>query len=144
VPKLIRNVVDTALRIKGNIDQAAGAVLNSLVEVGKMVKGSPFGGLASLATRGGKWIPVLGVVAAAVNVGTDWDNKNPWGNTRNLIGAGIAGVEAASGAMTGLVLIPGLQPIGVGAGVVASFSSIGGIAWDVTDLAWDVGEENFW
>ncbi len=51
-----------------------------------------------------------------------------WGNTRNIIGAGIAAVE---------VFCAACGPVGAIAGSV-------GVVWDGMDLVWDEGENYLW
>ena len=145
-PSVVRQVING---VKQAVDTATDAIVvafNSLVQLGMILRNAPpvVRDIAKFATKAGKFIPAAGALFAVVEVGLSWDSKNPWGNTRNLIGAGIAGIELGSSLLTPLVLLPGLGPLGVGAGVVASGSSVLGVAWDIVDLGWDGGEDYFW
>lgn len=145
-PSVVSQVVNGARQVISTALDAIVIGFNSLVQLGMILKGAPqvVRDVAKFATKAGKFIPAAGALFAAVDVGLSWDSKNPWGNTRNLISAGIAGIELGSSLLTPLVLLPGLGPLGVGAGVVASGSSVIGVAWDIVDFGWDVGEDYFW
>jgi len=78
---------------------------------------------ADIFSKAGKFVPWGGAVFGVSAIFTEWDNDNPWGNTRNIIG-GVLGVAEV------VCLIPPLTPA---APVVAAV----GLVWDVFDTGWD-------
>lgn len=85
---------------------------------------------AKISGKAGKFVPFVGAPLGWVNVAADWDDDNAWGNTRNIIGATLGTAEV-------ICLIPPLTPA---APIVAGV----GLAWDVFDTVWDIGDEFWW
>ena len=78
----------------------------------------------------GKLVPFAGAPIGWVSVATEWDDDNVWGNTRNIIGASLGTIEL-------VCLIPPLTPAAPIVGAV-------GLAWDIMDTVWDLGDEFWW
>ncbi len=80
----------------------------------------------------GNLVPGLGAVTGVASTALEWEENaaegNHWGNVRNTIGASLAVAEVAT--------IPA-PPV---AAVIATV----GLAWDVFDLVWDIGEDFIW
>jgi hypothetical protein len=81
-------------------------------------------------SSGGKLIPVAGAVLGTVSVFTDWDPNYVWGNTRNIVGAGLSWLEV-------ICLIPPLDPAEI---VVAPLDDL----WNSMDAVWDLGDSLKW
>jgi len=93
--------------------------------------------VAEIVLKGGKFIPIAGVLFSAISLAVEWDSENVWGNWRNGIGLALDGASVVAAVM----LVPPLTPVGaVLSGVLLGV----GIAWDITDILWDKHDEGKW
>ena len=112
-PKLVLpDLIGMSIGVVLTAMTVAGFAIGISSEIGKIYRNAPpwAQDIARWSGRGGKFVPGVGVIAAGVSLAIEWDPDNVWGNWRNGISFGLAGVEVLG--MACMATLVGFVPCG--------------------------------